>query len=176
MISLFFQKFRFLRLPHMALLSPYFSFLFYSWNHGSQVCMFFLLGLLLSRLHSSCLYFLNKMLDFKKMSLLGKNTIFGNILFHKTLQRHQKCLPFVKVFSLNWEYLSVRWMYSYKNRRPLSFLISLPIRSKRPGRFLVRTHGRCVGIGIQRYQKPPPVLLGRRNSEAVEPNREKPLH
>ncbi|GLD71227.1 striatin-3-like protein [Lates japonicus] len=32
------------------------------------------------------------------------------------------------------------------------------------------------GIGLQRHQEPPPVLLCRRNGQTVEPNREEPLH
>lgn len=55
-------------------------------------------------------------------------------------------------------------------------LFSCPIRSQRPGRVMGGAYRRCVGIGLQRHQEPPPVLLGWRNGETVEPAGEKPLH
>lgn len=56
------------------------------------------------------------------------------------------------------------------------FPVSCPIRSQRPGGVVDGPHGRRVGLGVQRHQEPPPVLLGRWDREAVEPDGEKPLH
>lgn len=111
----------------------------------------------------------------KKCLYLGKIQFLGTFYFTKPYKDTKNVFPLLK-FSLSiGNICQLDECTVIKTEGPSHFL-SLPIRSKRPGRFLVRTHGRCVGIGIQRYQKPPPVLLGRRNSEAVEPNREKPLH
>lgn len=120
----------------------------------------------------------------EKLICHSLSSIHRGQLFH--VQRYDYILYYM---DFQWE-KSVFWVclffnvcvvYCYGFGESLSALFFLfpttcGFRPQRAGGLVDRPRRRCVGIGLQWHQEPPPLLLGRRNSETVEPNRKEPMH